>query len=277
MWTIAGLSFREIARKKILIIALILTAVYLSLYGTALHYAHKQISHMPEGLFNAVVVPQLLTAGLFFASMILCLLAIFSAAGAVSGEVEKGLMHAVVARPVKRSEIILGKFIGLGGMLFLYGALLYGAIVLLVYLKTGYRLDQYVRAGLIFLLQPVVLLALGLLGSTLITTLANGIATFILYGMSILGGIVEQVGVIAKSDTLINIGIVSGLLVPVDVVYRKMLAVLMSASSNPLVGFQTLGPFGVQSEPSLWMMLYAVVYCLVMLGAAMRVFGKKDI
>lgn len=277
MWTIAGLTFKEIARKKILLITLVLSLAYLSLYGTALHYAYKQIDQMSPGVFDTMVIPQLLTAGLFFASMIISMLAIFSGAGAVSGDIESGVAHAIIPRPVPRSRIVLGKFAGTGGMLLLYGLLLYSALIALVYLQTGYKAVHVVEAGIYFLFQPLVLLSLSMLGTTLFSSLANGIAVFILYGMSILGGIVEQVGGIIKSDTLLNIGIISGLLVPVDVLYRKMVAILFSASSNLLAGFQTLGPFGVQSEPSLWMTVYAVLYCLALLALGLRVFGRKDI
>ncbi|KJS15424.1 MAG: hypothetical protein VR69_13400 [Peptococcaceae bacterium BRH_c4b] len=277
MWTIAGLTFKEIARKKILLITFVLSLAYLSLYGTALHYAYKQIDKMSPGVFESMVIPQLLTAGLFFASMIISMLAIFSGAGAISGDIESGVAHAIIPRPVRRSRIVLGKFAGIGGMLLLYGLLLYSALIALVYVQTGYKVVNVVQAGVYFLFQPLVLLSLSMLGTTLFSSLANGIAVFILYGMSIMGGIVEQVGGIIKSDTLLNIGIISGLLVPVDVLYRKMVAILFSASSNLLAGFQTLGPFGVQSEPSYWMTVYAILYCLAMLTLALRIFGRKDI
>lgn len=277
MWTIAGLTFKEIARKKILLLTTILSLAYLFLYGTALHYVYKQVDKMDPGVFEGWVIPQLLTAGLFFASMIICMLAIFSGSGAVANDIETGVIHGVLTKPIRRSELVMGKFIGSGAMLLLYGIFLYSAIIMLVHFKTGYQVAGIFRAGLFFIIQPLVLLSLTMLGTTFLSTLANGIAVFILYGMSILGGIVELVGSTAKSDTLVNIGIASGLLVPVDVMYRKAVAVIFAASTNPLAGFQTLGPFGVQSEPSVWMTVYVALYCLLMLAAALKVFGRKDI
>ena len=46
----------------------------------------------------------------------------------------------------------------------------------------------------LFLLVPLLLLALSLLGSSLLSTMANGITVFMLYIIGTVGGMVEQIG-----------------------------------------------------------------------------------
>lgn len=129
---------------------------------------------------------------------------------------------------------------------------------------------------ILFALQPLILLALTFWGSTLLPTLANGIAVFMLYAMGILGGMMEQIGYIIHSPSLINIGIVSSLIMPADAIYRKIVFTLLASQGT---NFSTLilGPFGAGAEPSFWMLVYTLLYILGFLASAVRIFAKRDL
>lgn len=275
MLTIAIVTFKEMVRCRILLVTLVLAVAFLALYGTGVHYGYKDMAGH-SGPMKALIAPVLLSLGLYFGSFIIAFLAVMAAVGAISGEIENGTIHAIVPRPVRRSEIILGKFLGHGLMLSAFAALFYVAVLLIVHFNTGMSVP--IKAGAIglFCLQPLILLAVTLFGTTFLSTLANGIAAFMLYAVGVVGGMLEQIGHLADSQVLVNIGIVSSLVMPADSIYRKIVYTLLSA---PGASFSSLmmGPFGSSSEPSVWMLAYTGLYIIGFLLLALRIFSRRDI
>lgn len=275
MLTIAVLTFKEIVRRRILHVTILLAVAFLALYGAGVHYGYKDMaSH--SGPVKALLAPMLLSIGLYFGSFIVAFLAVMAAVGAVSGEIESGIIHAVVPRPVRRSEIVAGKFIGYGFMLSIFAALFYVAVLLIVHFNTGLNTPVKLGAVGLFCLQPLILLAVTLFGTTFLSTLANGIAVFMLYAAGVVGGMLEQIGTLANSQVLVNIGIVSSLVMPADSIYRKIVYTLLSA---PGMSFSALmmGPFGSGTEPSVWMLGYTGLYILGFLLLAIKIFSGRDI
>lgn len=122
--TIASLTMREALRKKIVLAGVVLTLLFLALYATGVHFAMASIrqsgvqGNLPGGLAGARSFVELeatmfLFMGLFVANMIGALVAVFSAGGSISGEIEQGTLQSLAARPIRRSHIVLGKWLGL--------------------------------------------------------------------------------------------------------------------------------------------------------------------
>lgn len=57
---------------------------------------------------------------------------------------------------------------------------------------------------------------------------------------------------------------------------RKEIDTVQFSSALALTG-NFLGPFGVYSEPSIWMLAYTGLYILCFLLAAIRRFNRRDI
>ncbi|HOV79486.1 MAG TPA: ABC transporter permease subunit [Bacillota bacterium] len=275
MLTIAALTFKEAVRRRILTVTIVLAAAFLALYGTGVHYGYKDLA-AHAGPVKAMIAPQFLSLGLYFGSFIIAFLAVMAAVGSVSGEIENGTIYAVVPRPIRRSEIIAGKFLGYGLMLTVFAVLFYAAVLLIVRFNTGLSVPVKAGAAALFCLQPLILLAVTMFGTTFLSTLANGIAAFMLYAAGVVGGMLEQVGYLAKSPVLVDIGIASSLIMPADAVYRKIVHSLLSAPGVSLSSYM-LGPFGSGSEPSVWMMVYTGLYIVFLLALAVKIFSKKDI
>jgi len=273
----AGFALREVLRKKVLTVGAILTGVYLLLFGLGLHFVRGQIRMLEQ-----VVGMQFLSMGLYVATFLTAVIAAFAGVGAVSGEIESGTAFALLANPVSRTQILLGKFLGYALLLGFYATLFFLSLWGLTEWQFGISLPGALAALPLFLLQTWVMLGVSFLGSTLLSTLTNGIAIFLLYGIALVGGLVEQIGSMvsqfsnATMTTLINIGIVSSLLLPVDALYRRSVYILLSKTGTPNI-FQNLGPFGCSSVPSVWMVVYAVVYLLACLLFAVRFFKRGDI
>lgn len=278
MITIGRITFSEALRKKLLIVALILAVMYLALFGTGLYFAGRDLElarNADSQYMKSMVYAQLSTMGLYLASFIMAFLAIFSAIGTISTEIENGILQSVAPRPIRRIEIFLGKFLGHSLVIILFGLFIFASIIILINAMLGFTLTNTPQAFFLFILQSILLLAATMLGTTFLPTLGNGAAVFLLYSLAIIGGFTEQVGAMINSQPAVNVGIVTSLIMPSDAIYHKMISIILPPSAN--VFPQALGPFGSTSIPSTWMIVYAISYLLLMLISAIHIFNQCDI
>lgn len=276
MLTIFRLTIREVLNKKIFLIAGLLSIIYLLLFGTLIGYTVKELnSYSALSMQRAMIYQQLYSIGLYFGAFLANLFAIFISVGTISGEVESGIMQAIVPKPIRRGEIILGKFLGYATVILLFGSTLFIIITALLKEMTGFASSNTWSGLGLFLLSPVILLTLTVAGSTFLSTMANGITIIMLYIIGTVGGMVEALGNLLKNTVLSNIGIVSSLLIPTDAAYRKMISVLITKSS-PLDALSKM-PLGAANPPSTAMEIYTGIYILTFLFLAIFIFAKKDI
>lgn len=135
---------------------------------------------------------------------------------------------------------------------------------------------QLIKAVSVFVIQPFVLVAFGVLLSTRMTTLNAGIISIILYGAAFIGGFIEQFGAVIEKASLVNIGIVMSLVFPIDSMYRKMTVFLFDTTDNPLSMAQG-GMFTSISVPDNIMIAYAVLYGAVAVMFSIYSFNKRDV
>ena len=93
-----------------------------------------------------------------------------------------------------------------------------------------------------------------------------------LYGVAFIGSWIEQIGSLMQSQAAVRIGIITSLLMPVEVLWRRT-AYLM----QPSFLREMPSPFTSSSAPSSAMVLYAVLYGTVMFLLAMRAFSRRDL
>lgn len=291
MWTIAKLAYKELLYKRIFLIAFLMSVAFLVLYGVATYLAADQVAEQAakRGVFHADTTlqylflgTQLLGIGLYLSSFITILLAILGSIGSISGEVESHQIDTLLARPITRTTVVLGKFTGLAGILVVYALFLFIGIIFVnqwlagKYLAVSLTPAQLLQAGGLFLLQPIIIVAVSLLFSSRLTTMSGGIIMIIMYGISFVGGFVEQFGALFENSSLITVGIVTSLIFPIDSLFRKMTLCLFDAADDPIT-FATQGIFASASTPSNAMIVYAIIYGIVALMTAIRIFSKRDV
>lgn len=287
MGTIAKLAFKEMLYKRIFLITLLMTLAYLVFFGIAAHYSsssvedHRAMSGAQSAMEMSIMSSQLLGVGLFFSNFICVLLTIISGASSISSEVESHQIDTLLARPLRRSSVVLGKFMGLGALLLAYTVFLFGALLLVDQwfggaLRYQLSIGPVLQAMGLFALEPLILLAVALWLSSRLTTINSGIIMIVLFGVGFIGGFMEQISVFIHNTTLTNIGILSSLLFPLDSVFRKATVYLFHVSDDP-ISMARLGIFGSANEPSFVMMVYAVLYGVLFLWLAMRRFKKRDL
>jgi ABC-type transport system involved in multi-copper enzyme maturation permease subunit len=158
-------------------------------------------------------------------------------------------------------------------MLAVYMVGLSGGVMLVVYLIAGYTPENPVGTMAFLVLEGWVILTVSILGGTFLSTIANGVLAFMLYGIAFIGGWVEQIGSLMASEAAVNIGIITSLILPSEAIWRRASYLMQSSSIRNL----PVNPFGTASVPSPAMVVYAGLYIVALLGVALWVFGRRDL
>lgn len=277
IWIIARLTFREAARRKILLAALLLGVAFLGVYGFGLRSIYRDLARSGEAqnpLVSNQIYNFLLLSGLYVVNFLYAVMTVLTSVDTVAGEIASGTIQSLAAKPVPRWQILLGKWSGFVVMITSYLLLMAGGVVLLSNGLTGYRAPNVMRGlGLIWL-NGMLLLSVSLLGGTRLTTLANGVVAFAVYGIAFIGGWVEQIGSFLQSAAAVNVGIVSSLLLPSEALWKRAAYEMRS----PVVDVLGFSPFtSGTSVPSGLMVGYAAVYAIVALCVALWSFGRRDL
>ena len=271
----AELTIRESQRRKVLWLAMLLAAGFLTVFGLGLHLIFRDVVRAGIPLDEIELgLGLLFSAGLYITNFLVVVMAVLISVTAVSGEIDSHTIEAMVTKPVGRWEIILGKWLGFAAILFIYTLLLAGGIILLYRWRTDFAVSN-ISSGLgLMYLQGLVVLSLTLLGGTRLSTLANGVVAFMLVGIAVIGGWVEQIGSLLQNETAVDIGIVTSLIMPTEVLWKQALSLLQPrVTTSPFAA----GPFVVLSQPSDLMIGYAVVYATVLLLMSLISFSRRDL
>jgi len=273
-WVMAGVTFREAARKKILLMAVGAGLAFIALFSTGLHFQLKDIRarHLSP-LIEQEAVRAFLMVGLYALDLMAVVLTVLTSVDTLSGEMASGTIQAVASKPVSRRQILAGKWLGFVGMMTVYVALMVGGLTGIGHWLSGITPRHLLLgAGLIWL-ECVLLLNLTLLFGTTLSTLTNGVLALGLHGLAFLGGWIEQAGAVLHSPRTVTLGIVASVLMPSESLWRRAAYEMQS----PIVGALNISPFSNASVPSVAMVVYATTYLLVCLLFALRRFGLRDL
>ncbi len=277
MILIARLTIWETFRRKVLLSSLVMTGVFLWLFWLEVsHEPRLAITQNPLADVTSAVAN--LGLGAFFCYVVIAFFAIFSVSGAISSEIESGMLAAVVPRPVYRAEIVLGKWVGFALVQLCYVSFLFFSMVVVIRAFDARILPPpaaIVAAWALFVGEAWILSAVGLLGSVLLPTLTNGITLALGFLVAFLSGGLAQIP-LGQSAVVDRIATVMDLLLPTDGLYRRAVFE-MTHNSQSLIALNVLGPFGVLKVPNDAFLAYALVYLLGVLALTVRFFHRRDI
>ena len=275
-FVIARLTFREAGRRKILLAAFLLGLIYLAIYGVGFYYVNQDTtrSQFGPGIIELNSIRNFLfMAGLYVVNFLTVMMAVLTSVDTLSGEIASGTIHTLVSKPLQRWEIVFGKWLGFAGMLTLYLLLMAGGTIGLVYLISGYIAPNVLSGLGLMWMNAVLLLGVSLAGGAVLSTLANGVLVFGMYGIAFVGGWIEQVGSIIQNQTAVNVGIISSLIIPSEALWKRAAFEMQS----PLVSALGFSPFTAASMPSKIMVLYGLIYGILALWLAIRLFTRRDL
>jgi len=274
LWIIAGMTFREAARKKILWTAVIAGLGFLGVFGIGLHYqmADSIAGSMPPFL-RYQILSGMLMIGLYTVDLLAVVMTILTSMDTISGEIDSGTIHAIATKPIARWQVLIGKWMGFVGMLAIYVALMFGGTIAEAHWIGGVDPQNPIAGALLVFLECVLALTVTFMFGTWFSTLTNGVIVLGLHGLAFLGGWLEQMSGFAEGSRLVAVGIVSGLVMPTEAVWRRAAFEMES----PLAGSLQFSPFADISIPSIAMIGYAFVYLLIALGIAVYHFRERDL
>jgi len=279
---IAGYALRESLRRKVFLVVLVLSLAFLALYGVGVWRAFEDTSGFvapdqlgldPDVVTGATVLGLAMFASLFLGTV----LAIFLTLGVVRGDAERGLLQPLVVRPVGRSTLLLSRFLAAAAVCALYVVVLFTVETLITGLIGGWWPDNAVPAGAELGLAVVLVVALSLVGSIFLSSTANGIAVFMVFGGGLVAGLLAQIGRAIGSDTLRSIGRGASWALPFEALYQDALHVITSGTS----GFERfaleLGPFGGSAAGGAVLVLWSFAYLVAVGLAALAAFARRDL
>jgi ABC-type transport system involved in multi-copper enzyme maturation permease subunit len=269
----AGITFREAARRKILWIAAIAGVAFLGLFWAGLHTMLRSMSPTLSAVSRHEGIGMMLMMTLYAGSMMTSLMAALTSCDTLSGEIASGTIHAIATKPVRRWALVLGKWAGFVVLFGAYILFIEGGSMLIGWVESGYLPSHATGVlGLIWL-QAILLLGVTMASSARLSALTSGACTVGLYGLAFMGGWIEQFGALRHVRACVDLGIVASLVMPSDALWRRA----AYRMQPPLLGALGVSPFSSATVPSLIMILYAGTYAMAALLVAQALFERRDL
>src|ERR687889_424727 len=181
VFAIAALTLREAARRRVLLALVALTVVLLALSAWGFSRIDAEFGGLTSGEAR-LVASIVLNLVMFGLSLIAALGTAFLAGPTMAGETESGIALAVLVRPIRRSAVLLGKWLGL----------------------VAFGRGLVVPAGL----------------AQWLLVWASGVVAVGLFGATWVAGVVGGLGESLGNDAVAQVGTVSRMLLPTDGLWR---------------------------------------------------------
>jgi len=277
--TIASLTVREAVRRRLVAAFAVISIVLIGASG----WAFYKLSH--GGAFTSgetnLALPQAVVLFMFMFSFIVALSASAVGSLAVSSEIDSGVLQTVVARPVRRSEVLLGKWLGLAGLLGAYTAIVSGLQVAVVYWTSGFvEPDPAAAAALVFA-EGVVLLTFVLLLSTRLSALAAGVIGIALFGLAWLAGVGGTLATAFNIHALHTASEVSQYLLPTNGLWQGAIYYLEPSSFvTQQLAASPVGqgdPFLALAAPPWQYLAWTAVWLVLILVLGLVSFDRREL
>jgi Cu-processing system permease protein len=273
-WIMAGVTFREAARKKILWTAFLAGSAFLALFGTGMHFQINEFTrHSVPPFIRYQLEAAMLQVGFYAVDLLAVTMTILTSVDALSGEIASGTIQAIATKPISRWQVLTGKWMGFAGMVAAYVAAMVGGVTAVGYFIGGVLPHHSLRGTFLVFLECLLVLTVTFACGTRFSTLTNGVIVLGLHGMAFMGGWIEQIGAMTDTPRLVTVGIVSSLIMPSESVWRRASFEMQSSFTRSL----QFSPFSNASAPSALMVVYAVVYLFVALTVAIYHFHQRDL
>jgi ABC-type transport system involved in multi-copper enzyme maturation permease subunit len=277
--TIASLTMREAVRRRLVAAFAVISVLLVSLSG----WGFYRLSH-GTGLTSGesgLALPQAVVLFMFMFSFVVALSASAVASLSVSSEIDSGVLQAVVARPVRRSDVLLGKWLGLVGLLAAYTAIVSGLLVAVVYVTSGFVAPDPVASAAFVLAEGVVLLTLVLLLSTRLSALAAGVIGVALFGMGWLAGVAGSLGAAFNIRAMHTASEISQYLLPTDGLWHGAMHYLEPTSFLAQQFAQSPvsqgDPFLAVAGPSWSYLTWVAIWLVIVLILGLVSFERREL
>jgi len=280
---IASLTIREIARRRILWVMLGLSVASVVLVGWGVdRLVTLSRNESLDEVQIRIGVSQVLIMIAFMFSFVLAMSAAFLGAPAIASDVETGTVHAMLARPLRRADLFLGRWLGLAVIMAAYAALSGSLAIAVVRLVSGHAPPEPVVAVAFLAFESVIVLTVALTLGTRLPSIAAGAVTVVLFGLGWFAGVLGNVAVAFGAAPLAGVGDAARILLPADGLWRGVIygleppVVLMVAAGRNATAMQA-NPFFASAPPPLAFIAWSVAWVLLVLGAGIVLFRQREL
>jgi len=225
-------------------------------------------------------VSQILIFIAFMFGFVLVMTAAFFGSPAIAGDIESGIVQALLARPLRRSSYLLGRWLGLAIVIVGYAALSGLLAIYAVSIVSGYSPPNALLPVAYLAGQALVLLTLTVLLSTRLPPIAGGAIAVVAYGLAWMAGVLGKIGLAIGTSGLVGLADASRLLLPTDAMWQGVVYGLEPSFVIDAIGDTPAGrgnPFFADAPPSPEIVAWAVVWVVVVLGLAVSQLRRREL
>ena len=284
MIVIARLTVKELVRRRVVWVLAILTVVSVGLVGWGLdRLVTLATENGSDSLEIQIGVSQVLILVAFMFSFVLAITAAFVGAPAIGGDLESGVAYAILARPLRRADLLLGRWLGSAVVVGIYaaasGLLAIGVTVLL----TGYGPPDPFLAVSFLAGEALVLLTLTLALGSVLPSIAAGAIAVVAFGIAWMAGVMAGVGGRARRGRRSRPSPrrAAGCSRPTACGAGSSTASSRrsSCSWRPVAqpNLANANPFYAATPPPLPFVIWSIVWMALVLGAATWWFDRRDL
>lgn len=273
VWTIAVLTLHEAMRRRILLAAGICGAAFLALFSTGLTFMLREMGHhgVQSVVERAITLNMLTLAGLYATNFLMVMTAVLLPVDTLSGEIATGVIQTLASKPIGRSEIVIGKWLGHAIVLTCYVAVMVGGLLGMVRLLGHFTPPNVVQGVPLILVEGFVLLSVSIAGGSRLSTVTNGIMALGLHGLAFIGNWVEQIGTHVDNQAARDVGTIASLLMPSEALWQRA-AWFMQPAITKEIGDTPFSPLSVPSGAMVW---WAIAYALLAVLLGVRGLQKR--
>jgi len=281
MITIARLTIGEAARRRVLWVLVVLALIAVGLTGWGVERLVALARENGAGeLEIRLGVSQVLIFIAFQFGFVLAMTAAFLGSPAIASDLESGVALALLARPLRRSSYLLGRWLGLAVVVVAYAVLSAALAIGVVGLVSGYVPPNPLVPVAFLAGQAVVLLSLTLALSTKLPPIGGGAVAVVAFGLAWFAGVLGGVGRALGADTLTSIAEATRLFLPTDGLWRGVVYGLEPPFIVGIVGgegFAEGNPFFASSPPPIAFLVWCIAWVVLVLGLAIVALRRREL
>jgi Cu-processing system permease protein len=270
--TIMLLTLHEARRRKLVYAAALGALVFIVVVAVGMYFGETKAA-VASPLVNHVRMAVITVAGLHAAHFFVVLITIVLALDTVSGEVASGVMQTVASKPIRRSDILLGKWAAYYCLSAGFALLIVGGVLVAGKIFGNVHSPDLLLGMSLVLIEVAFTLMIVIAGGTVLGTIVNGIVSFCFFAIAFVGGWIEQIAAVAGSNGSRTTGLVLSLLSPGDAIWRLAASHLQPEITRSLPA----NPFISTQLASGWMLIWALLYSLAIFYIGLRAFSKRSL
>ncbi|AKV67065.1 hypothetical protein VL20_1939 [Microcystis panniformis FACHB-1757] len=248
---IAANGFREVIRDRIL--------YFIGFFALLMAFALRLLPEIAVGTHQKIF----LDLGLAAIGLLGVIVAVFVGTGLINKEIDKRTILVLIPKPLSRAEFILGKHLGLSGVLaVMLGVMLVIYLLMLLGMKVSFQplplIVSVFYLGLELILIAAVAIAFGVFTSSILATLM----TFGVYLMGHISKDLIQLGIISKNPNILAI--------------TKNIYLILPDLER--LNFRNEAVYGLLPSADVLIAnaLYSLVYTGLLLGISILIFSRRQ-